>query len=40
MYHPDRNIEDVGTEDDLNCAALVQGVSEKRNSSLLPRDGS
>ena len=38
IYHPCRNMEDIGVEDGLNCADLAQDVSEEKNFSMLPRD--
>ena len=32
--HPNRNMEDIGVEGDLNCRGLAQEVSEEKNVSM------
>jgi len=38
MAHPSRNMEDSGTEGDLNSGDPGQEVSEEKNLSMWPRD--
>jgi len=37
MGHPNRNMENLNVEGDLNCEGQAQEVSEK-NASIWPRD--
>jgi hypothetical protein len=36
--HPNRNLEDIDAEGDLNSSGLVQEVSEEKNFGIWPRD--
>ena len=38
MGHTSKNMEDSGTEGDLNCGRLAHEVSEEKNFSMLPKD--
>ena len=38
MGHASRNIENSGSEEDLNCGGLAQEVSVEQNVSVWPRD--
>lgn len=38
--HTNRSMEDSSLVDDLNCGALDQKVSQKKNFSMLSRDHS
>ena len=38
VSHPSRNMEDTGTEGDLNSWGLAQEVPKKRNVFMWPRD--
>ena len=40
ISHPSRNMEDSGSESDLNCECLYQEVSEEKNVNMWPRDQS
>ena len=37
MNHPRRNMEDFASEGNLNCADMVQEVSEEKNFNTWPR---
>ena len=38
MGYPSRNMENIGTEGDLNFGGLAQEASEEKIFSMLPRD--
>ena len=38
MGHLNTNIEDIGTEGDLNCRSLAQELSEENNINMCSRD--